>query len=59
LGVLQILPQHESIHLAFRLTSAAFTENNLRRHWAAYLDVKGWSSNPIAIAVATTHLGLP
>jgi hypothetical protein len=31
LGVLQILPQHESIHLAFRLTSAAFTENNLRR----------------------------
>jgi hypothetical protein len=27
--------------------------------WGSYLDVKGWSSNPIAIAVATTYLGLP
>jgi hypothetical protein len=31
LGVLQILPQHDPIHLAFRLTSAAFTEKYLRR----------------------------
>jgi len=30
LGVLQFLPQHAPIHLAYRLTSAPFTENNLR-----------------------------